>query len=105
MLYEVITIRSKSLNDQFELQIQFDASKPLNRVSDLLDSLIPNNEHEIFVSWGPKLAILTNREYFIRHWDEFCYPSSDDVEIYSPGNRFRLNYYHYEVFEFFEQKV
>jgi len=39
---------------------------------------------------------------FCEYWDDFCYPSSDDVNIFLGNGEFFLRWHHYEVFEFDE---
>jgi len=48
------------------------------------------------------LAIETTWSIFTEYWDAFCYPSSDDVTVVPVTGSWRLVYYHYEQFEFYE---
>lgn len=54
---------------------------------------------KIVVRWGPRVAVQTNWEIFARYWNDFCYPSSDDVEIFLPSGEWILLYHHWELFE------
>jgi hypothetical protein len=54
----------------------------------------------VIVSWHDHLAVQTRWSIFARYWDDFCYPSSDDVGIWSPEAQWALCYHHDEVFHF-----
>lgn len=54
---------------------------------------------KIVINWGLRSAVQTTWEIFARFWDDFCYPSSDDVEIYPPSGDWILLYHHRELFE------
>lgn len=58
----------------------------------------------IIVSWEPDAAVLTQTNIFIKYWDEFCYPSSDDVTVWPENEEWILQYRHYEEFLFSEIK-
>jgi hypothetical protein len=60
----------------------------------------PDLQARVFVSWSENLAVETNWDIFIEYWDDFCYPSSDDVTIVPIAGGWRLIYHHYEQFEF-----
>ena len=53
----------------------------------------------IVMSWGPAAALETEWEIFVAHWDDFCYPASDDVVIRPIDGRWTLRYHRYEVFQ------
>ncbi len=57
-------------------------------------------ECSVIVSWDRATALATDWGSFVSHWDDFCYPASDDVTIWSPGAAWTLCYFHYEVFRF-----
>ena len=54
----------------------------------------------VFVSWSEDLAVETSWDIFTEYWDDFCYPSSDDVTVVPVAGSWRLIYHHYEQFEF-----
>lgn len=54
----------------------------------------------ILVSWDTHLAVLTEWSVFLTYWDDFCYPSSDDVSIWSPDGAWTVCYEHGETFVF-----
>jgi hypothetical protein len=58
----------------------------------------------ITVSWQPESAVTTNTELFIKYWNEFCYPSSDDVTIWPDNESWVVHFWHEEVFCFGRSK-
>ncbi len=60
----------------------------------------PDVAARVYVSWDQDLAIETTWRIFTQYWDDFCYPSSDDVTVIPVAGSWRLDYYHYEQFEF-----
>ena len=68
-----------------------------------LRELPPGPTDPVLVSWDGRTAAVTDWELFVEHWDDFCYPASDDVTILPPGGEWVLCYRHYEVFQFRQQ--
>ena len=60
----------------------------------------PDGQLSVYVSWSDDLAVQTKWGIFTEYWDDFCYPSSDDVTVVPVGGTWRLEYSHYERFEF-----
>ena len=54
----------------------------------------------VLISWDARTAAMTDWELFVAHWDDFCYPASDDVTVFPLGGEWVLCYHHYEVFQF-----
>lgn len=57
----------------------------------------------IIVHWvggGTADAVLTDAEFFISNWSDFCYPSSDDVIILPESLEWSLAYWHEELLYF-----
>ena len=61
---------------------------------------LPSDRTAILVCWGPDLGVLTDWALFIKRWDTFCYPSSDDVMILPLDSSWALRYDHEEEFVF-----
>ena len=59
-----------------------------------LESLPEPESERVVVSWSPEDAVVVPWLTFIRHWDAFCYPSSDDVTICPEGGEWLLAYEH-----------
>ena len=58
---------------------------------------------EIILSWDSNTAIIVNTNLFIEKWDDFCYPSSDDIVILLKTQNSIILYQHSEVFCYAEQ--
>ena len=54
------------------------------------------SSEDVIVSWQPDTAIKTTSELFIKYWDEFCYPASDDVSVWPVSESWVLHFWHYE---------
>jgi len=67
-----------------------------NEILSWLNEKLPHCQ--ILISWQPDTAVITNTQIFIKYWDEFCYPSSDDVTIWPENESWVLQYRHYEQF-------
>ena len=53
----------------------------------------------VILSWDRGTAVITDWDMFTAHWDDFCYPASDDVSIWPVGGEWTLCYRRYEVFQ------
>lgn len=58
--------------------------------------LKPFNE-DLIISWGRKTTVKTKKEIFLKYWNDFLYPISDDVTIISENTNWILFYRHFEV--------
>ncbi|WP_157198478.1 hypothetical protein [Mariniradius saccharolyticus] len=59
-----------------------------------------NKEDDIILIWADGQALLTNFQTFIENWDDFYYPSSDDLLIINSKRDWIINLTHYECFRF-----
>lgn len=59
---------------------------------------------KIFISWSEEIAIITDSQLFLDYWDDFCYPSSDDVSIWTENENFIINYSHSDIFWYGKRK-
>lgn len=69
-------------------------------VREQLRGLPPAASTQVLISWDARAALVTDWGVFIAHWDDFCYPSSDDVTIWPLDASWTLCYRHYEIFQF-----
>jgi hypothetical protein len=69
-------------------------------VRDRLRALPIDLEPQVLVSWDARAAVVTRWRVFVDYWTDFCYPSSDDVTVWAPGESWTLCYRHFETFEF-----
>ena len=65
-----------------------------------LRTVQPDPQLSVYVSWSQDLAVQTTWDIFAEYWDDFCYPSSDDVTVTPVTGTWRLIYHHYEQFDF-----
>jgi hypothetical protein len=54
----------------------------------------------VFICWSDELALETTWKVFQDHWDDFCYPASDDVAVIPKSGDWVLLYSHEEFFVF-----
>lgn len=102
-LEEATVPRRLTVRDQLDraqlTDIQSTNARDLEDARRWLDALPVGPAEKIVIRWRPGLAVQTNWEIFTRFWDDFCYPSSDEVEIFPPTGKWILLYHHWELFE------
>jgi hypothetical protein len=59
----------------------------------------------VVLSWSPEIALVTTLNLFITHWDDFCYPMSDDATILPPDLSWKILYQHEEVLCFADRRI
>lgn len=69
-------------------------------VSEWLIACHNNAETTVFLSWQPNIAVSTTWGIFAQYWTEFCYPASDDLNVWSEANSWMLLYHHEELLQF-----
>ena len=52
----------------------------------------------VIASWSEDEALYLPWAVFSEHWSSFCYPSSDDVTVWPPDQRWGLSFSHSGVF-------
>ena len=80
--------------------IRCEENKDGKEIENQLMSLIPNHNEELIISWSPDTAVRVPTKVFFKHWDDFCYPSSDDVFISPILKKWILYFMHSNHFEF-----
>jgi hypothetical protein len=78
----------------------FRSDDPPGTVRANLRALAIDPGTDIVLSWNPATALRTDWATFVAHWDDFCYPAADDVDIRALRGEWVLRYHHYEVFQF-----
>jgi hypothetical protein len=73
---------------------------PPGSVRDRLHALPIDEASIILLSWNDDTAAAADWAIFVAHWDDFCYPASDNVVVWAPDGDWTLRYHHYEVFQF-----
>ena len=79
---------------------RMNAESSQEQVSAWLRVQQPRLTAEVSVCWSRDTALRTRWSTFIEHWGDFCYPSSDDVEVLPQDGTWVLLYHHWHEFEF-----
>ena len=82
---------------EMTISAEWDAPEP---VRDRLAALPIPGDERVILSWANDLAVETRWQTFVGYWDAFCYPSSDDVAVWSLGGNWTLCYRHFQVIQF-----
>ncbi|MBB6681199.1 hypothetical protein H4O20_07055 [Aequorivita sp. 609] len=69
-----------------------------------LTSILDTWDENVIVTWNRTTALKTTKEIFLKYWDDFCYPSSDDVTIISEETNWVMFYRHFEVANIWTRK-
>lgn len=78
----------------------FSADDEPTEVESRLAALPIADDADLFVSFDRDLAVETTWAVFRRYWNDFCYPASHDVAVWSPSGPWTLCYHHSETFTF-----
>ncbi len=100
---------------QYSMKYDSNASLQESEFNSIESFTVSNNEEEtrnwlrarpvnfntqVVVSWDHTNCVITLWRVFCEYWDDFCYPGSDDVSVWSPEEDWCLNYHHYEVLSY-----
>lgn len=69
-----------------------------------LTSILDTWDENVIVTWNRTMTVKTTKEVFLKYWDDFCYPSSDDVTIISEETNWVMFYRHFEVANIWTRK-
>ncbi|MBN2384654.1 hypothetical protein JXQ70_17405 [bacterium] len=69
-------------------------------VSKWLEDRIPRGDSDVLLLWNRQTAALVPRRLFIDRWDDFWYPSSDDLSVIGIVGGWRVEMYHHGMFDF-----
>ncbi|MEM6483627.1 MAG: hypothetical protein AAF662_01395 [Pseudomonadota bacterium] len=94
------SLRSELGDTPIELHssLQTGGKQP-SSVTDWLFSRLGNADDSLVISWSDSLANIAPAAVFAHRWDDFCYPSSDDVLVSAESQAWVLKYHHWEEFE------
>lgn len=84
----------------FEAIESTDASGDPNLIRKWLFQSVPSSVGDVIVSWQPSVAVLTTAAVLFEHWDDFCYPSSDDVTVWSMTDEWAALFHHAGMWQF-----
>lgn len=71
-----------------------------SEIQQWLLSRSPGLNQTVIVSWNSDLAVSVKWSIFCEYWDDFCYPSSDDVAIFPLSEKWMVFFSHNEYFDF-----
>lgn len=91
---------SKPMIASFPRETRIDAAITTEEGRAWLLEQNPNVEEQVIISWTENLAIKTTWKIFTEHWEDFCYPASDDLAVLPESNAWMLLYHHNEEFKF-----
>ena len=75
------------------------ADVPCDEGTEWLRQLPVALSEQVIVRWDTPTAVRTTWEIFTAYWDDFCYASSDDVEVFPESGEWLLLYHHWEEFK------
>lgn len=76
----------------------------LDKFAKRFQELTKDYNENLYISWNRSTSLYTTKEIFVRYWDDFCYPSSDDITIISELTNWIYFYNHIEVGQFWKRK-
>jgi hypothetical protein len=87
-------------NDKFQEIQKLNNAHESTITRQWLSERIPTENTKIIVSWDKENCVIVHSEVFCEYWDDFCYPSSDDVVIFPLRGKWVLYYFHEDQFQF-----
>jgi hypothetical protein len=94
-----VTARGELEQPLFDAIHRASADVPRDEGTTWLRQLPVALSEQVIVRWDTLTAVRTTWEIFTAYWDDFCYPSSDDVEVFPESGGWLLLYHHWEEFE------
>jgi hypothetical protein len=79
--------------------VQHQATENADGTVEWLASL-PLPGGRVIAVWSKDTALCLPWQTFVTHWSDFCYPSSDDVDIFVEGGPLVLRWHHDGTFEY-----
>ena len=82
-----------------------DTQEDIAKFSECFKTLAQPYDENLYISWNRKTCLYTTKEIFIAYWDDFCYPSSDNITIISELTNWVFFYNHIQVGRFWKRKL
>jgi hypothetical protein len=96
-----------NLHNTFEptdwIRASSETKDSIDKFANDFQQLTQDYNENLFISWNRSTCIYTSKEIFIKFWDDFCYPSSDDITIISELTNWVYFYNHIEVGRFWKR--
>jgi hypothetical protein len=83
--------------DVFGRMVKYDTSGDPLDTKEWLERTLRNLHGLVIVSWDADNAVVTSLQLFLKYWDDFCYPGSDDTTIVPLDLSWIIQYWHEEV--------
>lgn len=61
---------------------------------------LPQPAGRVVAVWGKDTAVSLPWPVLVTYWNDFCYPSSDDVDVFTESGALLLRWHHDQVFEY-----
>jgi hypothetical protein len=103
--FEVESNLRKDYEEFDWISASIDIKENIQKVREVLSRHFSDCSPEVIISWDRRTCISTNKEIFFKFWDDFCYPSSDDVTVISTDTGVILKYNHIEVIKIWRRKT
>ncbi|TDO20946.1 hypothetical protein [Pedobacter duraquae] len=109
-LYKIVNFFESEINlsNGFQpnswVRASSETKESIDKFSNYFRELTRNYDENIFISWSRSTCLYTTKDIFIKYWDDFCYPSSDDITIISELTNWVYFYNHIEVGQFWIRK-
>lgn len=99
-----LKLQGENYRERFEEKDELEvdrrgAGEPADQVSQWLNSILPESDEPIYVSWTKNMAAQTEREVFVSNWSTFCYPV-EDVVIWPQSEKWVLLFDYKQRFYF-----
>jgi hypothetical protein len=88
------------LESKFSRVESLEITDNYSAVRDWLTATQIDSSTKVAVSWDNTDCVISLWCIFCKYWDDFCYPSSDDILVWSSTEDWFLYYCHHEIFEF-----
>lgn len=81
-----------------------ESDEKIERFRNQLSSIIEKWNDGVIITWNRSTTLRTTKSVFLKYWDDFCYPSSDNVTVISEDVNWIMFYNHIEVVKVWTRK-
>lgn len=81
------------------LRLEVPDSGDIESIKAWLEALPTGLDSEVVASWSAETALKLPWPLFVRRWEDFCYPGSDDIAVFPASRAWILAFHHENVFE------
>ncbi len=102
--FEIEDNLNKGFNGTNSISANCENDEKIESFRDKLTSILELWDENVIVTWNRTTSLKTTKEVFLKYWDDFCYPSSDDVIIISVETNWIMFYNHMEFAKIWTKK-